>query len=56
MVFEGYGLQVTKGGSVSGFPEQFLNIGTATILGIPVSMIVFVAIAVLSYYMFERSK
>ncbi|MBQ7682787.1 MAG: ABC transporter permease [Oscillibacter sp.] len=56
MVFEGLGLRLTKGGSVSGFPEPFNAIGAARIGPIPVNLIIFILMVVLSYYLLERSR
>lgn len=55
-LYEGLGLQLTRGSSVSGFPEIFTMIGSGSILGIPYTMIVFVLAVVLSYFLFERSR
>lgn len=55
-LFEGLGLQFTKGSSVSGFPELFNQIGSGTIFGIPFTLIILVIFTILSYFLFERSK
>ena len=54
-LFEGLGLNFTKGGSISGFPELYSEIGNGTILGIPIPMIVYVIALVVCYFLFERS-
>lgn len=54
-LFEGLGLNFTKGGSISGFPEQFSFIGNGLIAGIPLPMIIFVIVVVVTYFLFERS-
>ncbi|MDD3362990.1 MAG: ABC transporter permease [Hespellia sp.] len=56
MLFEGLGLQFTKGGSVSGFPLLFGEIGNGSVAGIPYTIIIYAVIVVLSYFLFERSK
>lgn len=56
MVFEGIGLIITKGNSVSGFPQQFLAIGTAKIGPIPVTMVIFIVMIIVSYFVLERSR
>ena len=56
MLFEGFGVQLTKGGSVSGLPAPFNAIGVANIFGIPTNLIIFAVMVVISYYLFERSK
>lgn len=54
-LFEGLGLNFTKGGSISGFPEMYAEIGNGSFLGIPIPLIIYVLAVVVSYYMFERS-
>ncbi len=54
-LYEGIGLNFTKGGSISGFPHQYLNIGNGSLFGIPVSLIVYILIIILCYFLFERS-
>lgn len=54
-LFEGIGLNLTKGGSISGFPELYSFIGNATILGIPVPMIIYIIVIVISYMLIQRS-
>ena len=56
LIFEGAGLIITKGNSIGGLPEEFLAIGSATIGTIPVTIILFVVMIVISYYVLERSK
>lgn len=48
MIFEGVGLLLTKGGAVSGFPENYMWIGMADIAGIPFPMIIFI-IAIVAF-------
>ena len=54
-LFEGLGLNFTKGGSISGFPELYAEIGNGTLLGIPIPMIIYVIALVACYFLFERS-
>ncbi len=56
MVFEGLGLRITRGGSVSGFPEEFNAIGAARIGPVPVNLIIFILMVIVSYYLLERSR
>ena len=56
MIYEGIGLRLTKGGSVSGFPEPFSNIGTAKIGWLPVTIIVYALMVVGAHYLLERGK
>ncbi|MDC7290859.1 ABC transporter permease [Blautia schinkii] len=54
-LFEGLGLNFTKGGSISGFPEVYSEIGNGTFLGIPIPLLLYVAVVIVSYFLFERS-
>lgn len=54
-LFEGIGLNFTKGGAISGFPEFYSEIGNGDILGIPVPIIIYVVIIIISYLLIERS-
>ncbi|MDR2048341.1 MAG: ABC transporter permease [Treponema sp.] len=55
-LFEGISLNITRGGSVTGFPQEFLAIGGRQFLGIPVPMIVFVVIIIGMHLLLERSS
>ena len=54
-LFEGLGLNFTKGGSISGFPEIYSEIGNGSVFGIPIPLIIFVVVVIISYFFFERS-
>lgn len=54
-LYEGIGLNFTKGGSISGFPELYIEIGNGAIFGIPYSLIIYLLIIVLCYFLIERS-
>ena len=54
-LYEGIGLNFTKGGSISGFPLQYMQIGNGSLFGIPISLIVYILIIILCYFLFERS-
>jgi len=54
-LFEGISLRFTKGGTISGFSEQFSWIGSGTILGFPIPILVFIIAAVATYFLLERS-
>jgi simple sugar transport system permease protein len=45
-LFEGISLNITKGGAISGFPMEFIEIGNGMLLGIPVPLIIFVAVII----------
>jgi simple sugar transport system permease protein len=55
-IFEGISLNVTKGGAISGFPAEFLEIGNGSFLGIPIPMIVFIAVIIAIHLFLERSS
>jgi simple sugar transport system permease protein len=54
-LLEGISLNITKGGAISGFPVEFLEIGNGSLLGIPVPMIVFIAVVLVMRLFLERS-
>jgi len=54
-LFEGLGLNFTRGGSISGFPEIYSEFGNGSVLGIPIPMILYIVVVIISYYVFERS-
>ncbi|MDR2080097.1 MAG: ABC transporter permease [Treponema sp.] len=54
-LFEGISLNITRGGAISGFPANFLEIGNGNVLGIPVPMIIFVFVILGVHLFLERS-
>jgi simple sugar transport system permease protein len=54
-LFEGIGLNLTKGGAVSGFPAEFMKVGNGNFLGIPIPMWIYVALIIISYLLLERT-
>ncbi len=54
-LFEGISLRFTRGGSISGFPEQFSWIGNQSILGFPVPILIFILITIITYLLLERT-
>ncbi len=54
-IYEGIGLILTKGGSVSGFPESFFFIGGGAILGIPFPLIIFIVISGITWLLLQKS-
>jgi simple sugar transport system permease protein len=54
-VFKGVGLVLTRGGSVSNFPEEFYVIGSAAPLGIPLPLYILAAVVVVSYVLLHRT-
>lgn len=54
-LFEGIGLYISKGNSISGFPAAFYWIGNGTVCGIPVPMIVFGLVAGVTWLLLEKT-
>ena len=44
-LFEGISLNLTEGGAISGFPETFFQVGSGSVLGIPIPLLLFIAMA-----------
>jgi ribose/xylose/arabinose/galactoside ABC-type transport system permease subunit len=55
-LFEGICLNLTRGGSVAGYPKEFFVIGTGDIFGIPIPLIVFAAVAVIFSLILQRTS
>jgi simple sugar transport system permease protein len=55
-LFEGISLNITKGGAISRFPAEFLDIGNENLAGIPIPMIIFIVIVIAVYLFLERSR
>lgn len=53
--FDGIGLVLTKGGSVSGFPEGFFFVGGSAVLGIPVPLYIFIVLSILTYVLLHHT-
>lgn len=57
MIFlRGVGEFLTRGGDVSGFPEFVSLVGHGSILGLPIPLIVFLALAAIWHVLLSRSK
>ncbi len=54
-LYEGIGLYLSKGNSISGFPGAFYWFGNGTVAGIPVPMILFAAVIAVTYILLERT-
>ena len=54
-VFKGVGLVLTRGGSVSNFPEEFYVIGSASILGVPLPFLILALVAFLTYILLHHT-
>lgn len=55
-LFEGIGLNLTKGGSISGFPLAYMELGNGSFLGIPIPLLIYAAAIIVSYFLLERSS
>ena len=55
-LFLGLAIVITKGHSVSGFPEEFMTLGSGTVLGIPVPFIIFIIFAFLVAVLLKRTR
>lgn len=53
--FEGISLYLTKGGSISGYPKQFFVFGNGTIFQIPIPLIIFIIILLITYFLLDRT-
>lgn len=54
-LYEGIGLLISKGNSISKFPTEFYWFGNKTLLGIPVPMVLFLIAAIAVYLLLERT-
>lgn len=54
-LFMGIAIILTEGHGIRGFPEEFLFIGSGTILGIPMPLIIFVVVALIVSLMLKKS-
>lgn len=54
-LFQGIGLNITKGGAISGLPAQVMSLGNKAILGIPIPMVVYIVIIIFSHFLLMRS-
>lgn len=54
-MFEGISLNITKGGAISGYPDEFFVIGTGKLLGIPVPLIILAVVIVIFYLALQKT-
>jgi len=54
-LFIGIAIILTEGHGIRGFPEEFLFIGSGTIMGIPMPLIIFVVVALIVSLMLKKS-
>jgi simple sugar transport system permease protein len=55
-LFEGISLNITKGGAISGFPMEFIEIGNGAVFGIPIPMLIFIVVIIGVHLFLERSR
>ena len=55
-LFEGIGLNITRGGAISGFPSAFMEIGNNTIGPVPIPMVIFILVVIALHFFLERSS
>jgi simple sugar transport system permease protein len=55
-LFQGINLVLTKGYTISGFPEQLIFIGNGTLAGIPVPIILFIIVVIITHFILNRSS
>lgn len=54
-LFDGLSMFITKGSAISGFPEPYYKFSTATILGLPAILVLFVVVIVVSAIILEHT-
>jgi simple sugar transport system permease protein len=55
-LFMGLAIILTEGHGIRGFPEEFLFIGSGTILNVPMPLIIFIAVALMVSLMLAKSS
>ena len=55
ILFEGICLKITKGGSISGYPKQFYFFGSGTIFNIPIPLLIFTLVIIITYFLLDRT-
>lgn len=55
-LFAGIGIIITRGQAISGFPVQFLEIGNGVVFGIPIYLLAFLVMVVISYVLLNKTK
>jgi simple sugar transport system permease protein len=54
-IFEGIGLNLTRGSAVSGMPNEFLFIGNGVLFGVPMPVIVYAIVIIIAYVITTRT-
>lgn len=55
-LFTGIAIVITKGTAVFGFPDQFISIGNGSIGIIPISFLIFIALAIVFYILLNKTS
>ena len=55
-LLNGISIVVTKGYTISGFPRQLIALGNDSFIGIPISIIIFIAVVVATHFVLNRSS
>lgn len=54
-MFNGASLNITKGSAISGLPKLFTRIGAGSLGDIPYTMLIYVAVILVAYFLIERT-
>lgn len=54
-LFQGVGLNITKGGAVSGLPKEIMMLGNTSVVGIPIPMLIYILVIIFSHFLLMRS-
>jgi simple sugar transport system permease protein len=55
-LFQGINLVLTRGYTISGFPEKLIFIGNGTISGVPVPILLFIVVVIITHFILDRSS
>lgn len=55
-LFDGLSITITREGGITGYPAGYLDIGNGTLLGIPVPMVIFLLVLLLTYYLIGHTS
>ncbi len=55
-VFEGIGLNITKGSAISGYPAEFDFIGNGVFMGIPFPFLIYIIVIIVSILLIQRTS
>ncbi len=55
-LFLGLAIVITKGHSISGFPDEFMFLGNGALLGLPMPFLIFIILALLADFLLRRTR